>query len=615
MRTGQWITAHFIALAVFAQTDVSQVRAVLEPVYQSPELVADQIRRFAHARAPRLTQSPSAWREEAARLRKRLLEEVVYRGWPREWVDAAPRFEDLGAIPAPPGYKMRKLRYEIVPGYWSSAILYEPERLEGRAPAILNVNGHVGAPGKAVEYKQKRCINQARRGIIALNLEWPSFGELSQAENAHWYTAHIDLAGANGMGFLYLAMRRGLDYLYAHPAVDRARIGVTGLSGGGWQTIVLSALDERVAAAIPVAGYSSLMSRMERSTPNDIGDIEQNATDLYSIADYTHLTAMLAPRPALLIYNAEDDCCFRAPLVKAYIYDQVKPYYRALGAESALRWHENLDPGTHNYQLDNRVQAYRFFAEGFRMAPADAEIPSDSEIKSFEELRVGLPADNLTILGVAKRLAERARRGGALAEVLRYKATPAASVWGLANTKNKGLESEALRFEFANGLTAIGVWMKAVAIKPGAPATIVLHEDGRKAAAAAASDRVNRGEQVLAADLLLTGDASPQRPHLFTQVIAGLGERPLGIQAAQLIALARWMKSARGAPSVRVEASGMRSQVAALAAAALEPGVLSEVAVTNGLASLNELLTRPVPYDKAPELFCLELYGAFDVAR
>ena len=66
------------------------------------------------------------------------------------------------------------------------------------------------------------------------------------------------------MGLFYLAMRKGLDYLYQHPNVDRARIGVTGLSGGGWQTIVLSALDERVRLAVPVAGYSSLVSRIER---------------------------------------------------------------------------------------------------------------------------------------------------------------------------------------------------------------------------------------------------------------------------------------------------------------------------------------------------------------
>ena len=67
-------------------------------------------------------------------------------------------------------------------------------------PAILNVNGHVGPVGKAAEYKQKRCINFAKRGVVALNLEWIGYGELSAPENKHSYAGHLDLVGANAVG-------------------------------------------------------------------------------------------------------------------------------------------------------------------------------------------------------------------------------------------------------------------------------------------------------------------------------------------------------------------------------------------------------------------------------
>ena len=81
--------------------------------------------------------------------------------------------------------------------------------------------------------------NLAKRGMVALNLGWMEFGELSQPDNAHDYAAHLDLAGSNALGLFYLAMRRGLDYLTSLPEVDPARIGVTGLSGAGGRQFCL----------------------------------------------------------------------------------------------------------------------------------------------------------------------------------------------------------------------------------------------------------------------------------------------------------------------------------------------------------------------------------------
>jgi hypothetical protein len=95
-----------------------------------------------------------------------LLQDIAFHGWPREWVEAEPKFEEVGVIETGAGYRIRKLRYEIVPGFESAALLYEPEHMSGKIPAILNVNGHVGPPGKAIEYKQKRCINFAKHGIL-----------------------------------------------------------------------------------------------------------------------------------------------------------------------------------------------------------------------------------------------------------------------------------------------------------------------------------------------------------------------------------------------------------------------------------------------------------------
>ena len=165
-------------------------------------------------------------------------------------------------------------------------------------------------------------------------------------------------------------------------------LGVTGLSGGAWQTGVLSGLDERVAAAAPVSGYFAFLSAIERNA--DVGDMEYNPPDLG--IDYTHLTALRAPRPTLLMFSAEDNYYVgRAALTKPYLYDQIRPFFRLFGKEEAFEWHENTDPGTHNYELDNRQQSYRFFSRHFGLPVQAGEIPVEAEVKSAQELRMGNP--------------------------------------------------------------------------------------------------------------------------------------------------------------------------------------------------------------------------------
>src|ERR1700677_3680740 len=167
-----------------AQATRSAIDPLLKQPLQSPLLVSEELRHFMLKRVPELPAPSSAadWQKEAERLREHELS-VIYHGWPREWVEAKPQFEKVGVIERK-GYRIVKLRYEIVPGFESTALLYEPEHMTGKMPAILDVNGH-GPGGKAVEHKQKRCINQARRGIIALSPEFINFGELSAPGSEH----------------------------------------------------------------------------------------------------------------------------------------------------------------------------------------------------------------------------------------------------------------------------------------------------------------------------------------------------------------------------------------------------------------------------------------------
>ena len=264
-----------------AQSDVEQLTPILAQPIQTPDVTAYQLRQYLMGRVAPLPVRPAR------------------RNGPRRPTNPPPppgrggvsrlagrvgerrrNFEEAGVIEGN-GYRIRKFRYEIVPGFQSAA--YSTTGPSGRQDAgDLERQRACGTAGKAIEYKQKRCINYAKHGILALSLEWLAFGELTAPENDHAFAAHLDLVGMNGVGLFYLAMRRGLDYLYEHPNTDRSRLGVTGLSGGGWQTILLSSLDERVVAAIPVAGFAGPVTAIEH--PEYIGTILSRIPRIFATA-------------------------------------------------------------------------------------------------------------------------------------------------------------------------------------------------------------------------------------------------------------------------------------------------------------------------------------------
>ena len=630
-------TVAVVASTGIARTQTTMLPSVVETLQQAgpaqPRAVTEfQLQQYLMKRLPVLPHPSSAaqWTSEEATFRHHILNDVAYHGWPRQWIDSSPQFEQVGVINTAHGYKILKLRYQIVPGFYSTALLYEPDTISGRIPAILNLLGHE-PESIDVEYEQKRCINFAKRGIIALDLGWMGFGELSQPENDHDFAADLDLVGSNALGLFYLSMKRGLDYLASLPQVDPARIGATGLSGGGWQTTLIGALDPRIAVSVEVAGIGSRESNVIR--PRDTYEIEELAPDLMQDFDYPEFVAMRAPRPTMLIHNAVDSCCFRAPLVKPYIFDNVKPFFKLYDASDNLAWHENFVPGVHNYQLDNRVHAYQFFTEHFHLPVADSEIFSDSEIHTPQQLAIGVPPNNLTVLGLARQFASaihhqpipQASTGDhaawvrsnreRLKSVVRYNPVSVSQVLRTDNSKGMGFQTLSYRFDLSNGLGASGVWFKQDNSPSGEPVTIVLNDNGYKAAGQQVFQNLTSGHEVLALDPLFIGASKPEVPDSsdWVLLVDSSGDRSLGLQAEQLVAVADWLRSAHGATQIQLETSGMRSQVIAMVAAALAPQTFSDLTIHDGIKSLKYLLDKPVPLRAAPELFCLDLYKYFDI--
>ncbi|MHC4632885.1 MAG: alpha/beta hydrolase family protein, partial [Planctomycetota bacterium] len=423
-----------VAVLVFAvaqalATDEEVLREILGREIVSPDLVLKEVEHFCDIRVPRMpaVNSVKEWEKHAKRLRRDVLKRIALRGQAAKWAKAKTKVEWLETLDGGEGYTIKKLRYEAVPGLWIPALLYEPDDLNQKVPVVMNVNGHDGK-GKAAPYKQIRCINQAKRGMLALNVEWLGMGQLSRQNFQHYRMNQLDLCGTSGLAPFYLSMKRGLDVLLSHKFADSKRVGVAGLSGGGWQTIFISSIDTCVTAANPVAGYSSYITRAHYYS--DLGDSEQTPCDMATAADYTHLTALLAPRAALLTYNKKDNCCFASDHALEPLLEAAKPIYKLYGKEERLRWHVNEDPGTHNFELDNRQALYRLFADFFYTGDSKfcvEEIECEDEVLTADELSVELPDDstdfNKLALQLSRKLPKKAQlpRKGRGAEQWRRK--------------------------------------------------------------------------------------------------------------------------------------------------------------------------------------------------
>jgi dienelactone hydrolase len=591
-----------------------------------------EIQDYTEAHVPQMpvVKTTAEWEQHANRIRAAVLEHVVYRGEAAAWRDAKLRVEWLNTIDGGPGYRIKKLRYEALPGLWIPALLYEPDKLTGKVPVILNVNGH-DRNGKAADYKQIRCINQAKRGMLALNVEWLGMGQLRTDNFAHGRMNQLDLCGTSGLAPFYLSMKRGLDVLLSLEHADPERVAVTGLSGGGWQTIIISSLDTRVKLTDPVAGYSSFRTRVRHH--KDLGDSEQTPTDLSRFADYTHLTAMMAPRPTLLTYNSKDDCCFEAGYALPPLLDAAGPIFKLYGKENVLRSHVNDDPGTHNYLKDNRQALYRMLGDHFYAGDSSfkwEEIPSEKEVKSKDELAVELPAKtedfHTLALSLSKNLPREPKLPEDKAAAQKWQQAQRANLRKIVRAHDYQVQGEKTGTAEKDGVRATfwklrigGAWtVPAVELVQGAPKTtaVLVADGGRRSVAAEARRLLDAGHRVLAVDLFYFGESKIERSDwLFAILLAAVGDRPLGLQASQLAAVARWSQAEHKSGPVSVVAVGPRSCSFTLVAAGLATESIGGVELQGTLGSLKEIIEQNRTVEQMPELFCLGLLEVFDIKQ
>jgi hypothetical protein len=366
-----------------------------------------------------------------------------------------------------------------------------------------------------------------------------------------------------------------------------------------------------------VAGYSSFKTRVEFFS--DLGDSEQTPVDLAMLADYAHLTALRAPRPTLLTYNAKDECCFQADHALQPLVDMVTPVYKLAGAQSRLRSHVNSDPGTHNFERENREAFYKMIGDHFYAGDASfdsKDIESQNEVKTTEELNVPLRDDNLDFHKIALALMADLPAGQAtpqsVQEVVRLKDyQPTADSTGESTEGNT--KTRFWRVSLGDDWT-----VPVVELWRGEPrgTTCVVADGGRTSAAAQIEALLAEEQRVLAVDPFYLGESKIEdRGYLFALLVSSVGARPLGVQADQLQAVTRWAAAKFGEPVRRHVAVGPRVSLAALVAAAT--GTTDErpqqLELHGSLGSLREIIENNWSVDEHPEMFCFGLLQLCDI--
>jgi len=284
------------------------------------------------------------------------------------------------------GYHIEKLYYESLPNLYVPANLYVPDSIKRPVPAILYVCGHDRT--QKVHY-QAHPAKFAQLGFVCLIIETIQWGEVLGEHWGcyargwfNWYSRGYTPAGVE----VWNAMR-GLDLLSERPEVDKERLGVTGISGGGAQSWFIAAADPRIKAAAPVCGASTLEAQVSTRTIDGHCDCMM-PINTYQI-DFQNIGAMVAPRP-LLIGQADRDGLNKVESVRR-IYNDLKKIYTLYDVPENIGYVET--PGGHSYHQISREKIFSFFLEHLmnkNIAPEQAgDIDESPEhLLSAEELKV-----------------------------------------------------------------------------------------------------------------------------------------------------------------------------------------------------------------------------------
>lgn len=312
-------------------------------------------------------------------------------------------------------YTIDRVFFESYPGHFVTGSLYLPQPLPESMPGILCPHGHwkngrfmdaaADTGHRAVEAQiesgaetfesaarsplQARCVHLARMGCAVFHYDTLGNADSMQIPDHRtgardhlkgkkpgeygFYSTAAELRLQTNFGLQTFNSVRALDFLEKLPGVDKSRLGVTGASGGGTQTMMIAAIDDRIAAAFPCVMVSTSMQG---------GCTCENAPHLRIGQGNIDIAAAVAPRPLGL--TAADDWTIG---LETKGYPDLQSLYKLLGAEDKLTA-IFATQFKHNYNQVSRKGMYAFFNKHFAMGLEDPATEGDFVYSTPVELTV-----------------------------------------------------------------------------------------------------------------------------------------------------------------------------------------------------------------------------------
>lgn len=346
--------------------------------------------------------SLTEWKRQNARLRAQLLE--AWGGFPSAPSPLDPR--KVGELQRN-GYRVEKILFQTLPGVIITGNVYVPDR-PGKLPAVLAVHGH-WAGAKQDPVVQARNIGLAKLGFFVLAVDAFGAGERGVGQALGEYHGAMTAAtllplGTPLSGLQVYENMRAVDYLLTRPEVDGQRIGITGASGGGNQSMYSGAWDERLAASVPVCSVSNYQAYLGVACC-----LCEVVPGVLRFTEQGNVLGLVAPR-ALMAINGSLDVIQFSPPEAAKSIARARAIYDLFGGSPALR-HE-VFPLPHGYSLAMREAMYGWMTKYLKGEGDGSPIPEpEMSLEDPESLRCfpgdSRPEDFLTIPKFAAREARK----------------------------------------------------------------------------------------------------------------------------------------------------------------------------------------------------------------